>query len=99
MNAETETPFLGFHHNFTSLSPGKVYGLALDGMLKNLERAKALRGAILAAPRGVESYESNLGYKWDPFMGGGGVDQTLRIQVSAGMSFNFGIFWDYIICI
>eukprot|EP00434_Breviolum_minutum_P006181 symbB.v1.2.005449.t1/scaffold318.1/size313828/12 len=27
-----------------SLNRGKVYGLALDGMLKNLERAKALRG-------------------------------------------------------
>ena len=73
MNKETETPFLGVSpQRITSLSPGKVYGLALDGMLKNLERAKALRGAILAAPRGVESYESNLGCKWDPFFEGGG---------------------------
>lgn len=56
-------------------------------MLKNLERAKALRGAILAAPRGVESYESNLGYKWDPFFWGGGGSNVK----DPGMSFNFGI--------
>ena len=33
----------------------------------------------------MESYESNLGYEWDPFMGGGSNPKD------PGMSFNLGL--------
>ena len=38
----------------------------------------------------MQSYESNLGYKWNPIIGGGGSNPK-----DPGMSFDFGIMYIY----